>query len=135
MEAEAEEHSLSLSQHSSPSQSDQEQTPAKKATDSIQGPQLIHLLQQQKLTRNSFHTNHLPLNQPSPKISLRASPDELRILGEHLKQPHNMHTINDVHTQEARLMAAEEQKSLEAGPFENLVCVLGFFITPATPFI
>lgn len=30
--AEAEEHSLSLSQHSSPSQSDQEQTPAKKST-------------------------------------------------------------------------------------------------------
>ncbi|XP_022999565.1 acyl-CoA-binding domain-containing protein 5-like [Cucurbita maxima] len=39
VESEQEEHSLSLSQHSSPSQSDQEQTPARKVSDSVTSSQ------------------------------------------------------------------------------------------------
>jgi hypothetical protein len=45
VELEQEEHSLSLSQHSSPSQSDQEQTPLKKPTDPISVANLTIVLQ------------------------------------------------------------------------------------------
>jgi len=46
VESEQEEHSLSLSQHSSPSQSDQEQTPAQKANVSIMDSQRYHWFKQ-----------------------------------------------------------------------------------------
>ena len=42
VELEQEGHSLLLSQHSSPSQSNQEQTPLKKSADSISGSDILH---------------------------------------------------------------------------------------------
>ena len=57
VESEQEEHSFSLSQHSSPSQSDQEQTPLKKSVDSILGSDILHSMQ----THYSFTTS-LPLS-------------------------------------------------------------------------
>ena len=58
VESEQEEHSLSLSQHSSPSQSDQEQAPLKKSVDSILGSNILRSLYANSLL---FHDLSLSL--------------------------------------------------------------------------
>ncbi|KAG6586212.1 Rab9 effector protein with kelch motifs, partial [Cucurbita argyrosperma subsp. sororia] len=55
VKSEQEEHSMSLSQHSSPSQSDQEQTPVRKVSDSVTSSQGLQLLK---------HVNHSSTNDP-----------------------------------------------------------------------
>ncbi|XP_022965639.1 rab9 effector protein with kelch motifs-like [Cucurbita maxima] len=55
VESEQEEHSMSLSQHSSPSQSDQEQTTVRKVSDSVTSSQGLQLLK---------HVNHSSTNDP-----------------------------------------------------------------------
>lgn len=114
VESEAEEHSLSLSQHSSPSQSDQEQTPVKKASDCVRAPTSLStppLLQQQNVTCCSLQ---------NPRIASRPTPAScLDILGEHSNQPQHVHTVNtrrhDTH------FVAEESKCLEPVQFHSLV--------------
>ena len=49
---------LSLSQHSSPSQSDQEQTPLKKSVDSILGSDILHSMQTQIFYNLSMQTHY-----------------------------------------------------------------------------
>ena len=58
VESEQEEHSFSLSQHSSPSQSDQEQTPLKKSADSILGSDILHSMQTQIFFDLSLQTHY-----------------------------------------------------------------------------
>ena len=58
VESKQEEHSLSLSQHSSPSQSDQEQTPLKKSADSILGSDILHSMQTQIFYDLSMQTHY-----------------------------------------------------------------------------
>ena len=58
VESEQEEHSFSLSQHSSPSQSDQEQTPLKKSADSILGSDILHSMQTQIFYDLSMQTHY-----------------------------------------------------------------------------
>lgn len=99
--AEAEEHSLSLSQHSSPSQSDQEQTPAKKSTTTTP-----LLLQQQNLTCCSLQNPKIAAPRPNLATCLD-------MLGDHSnpRRHDNPHFV------------AEELPL----PFHSLVCALTKF--------
>lgn len=101
--AEAEEHSLSLSQHSSPSQSDQEQTPAKKSTTTTTTPLL---LQQQNLTCCSLQNPKIAAPRPNLATCLD-------MLGDHSnpRRHDNTHFV------------AEELPL----PFHSLVCSLTKF--------
>ena len=76
VESEQEEHSLSLSQHSSPSQFDQEHTPFKKSVDSILGSDILHSMRTQIFYDLSMQTHYsftisLPLSAQIFYISSR----------------------------------------------------------------
>lgn len=106
--AEAEEHSLSLSQHSSPSQSDQEQTPAKKSTTTTTTTPL--LLQQQNLTCCSLQNPKIAAPRPNQATCLD-------MLGNHSnpRRHDNTHFV------------AEELPLPLPLPFHSLVCALTKF--------
>lgn len=67
VESEQEEHSLSLSQHSSPSQSDQEQTPVRKAADSMTAAQGFNLFKQLNQIPRDCQSNHLHISREQRK--------------------------------------------------------------------
>ncbi|KAL3515935.1 hypothetical protein ACH5RR_022837 [Cinchona calisaya] len=119
-ESDAEEHSLSVSQNSSPSQSDQEQTPIKKFSE-IRAPQVFPIFKQHSATPVSLQSNHVLPNQPNPKTIIPRIRQDLHVFGEHPNQlrPDNLQAINirkhEVH------FPADGQRSLEAGQFENLI--------------
>lgn len=115
VESEQEEHSLSLSQHSSPSQSDQEQTPVRKVSDSVTSSQGLRLIK---------HVNHsstsepyiISRTQPEFRNAIQGSPQQdLSYFGHQnqpkTEQPQLLHVIRPV----------KEHKSLETGLIQNLV--------------
>ncbi|KAL6974810.1 hypothetical protein U1Q18_048407 [Sarracenia purpurea var. burkii] len=109
-ESEPEEHSLSLSQHSSPSQSDQEQTPAKKVVHSVAATQVFPLFKQQ--------------NQVNRKEFVQRNTQDFHFLREQSNPPnskqHHLHFVHMDSRHEAQ-HPATEQKPCEAFPFQNLV--------------
>lgn len=120
VESEQEEHSLSLSQHSSPSQSDQEQTPLKKSADSISGSQGFHLFK--KIPSNCQSNNSLASKQKELRNIAQRSPLDIQFLREHQNQPKSEQFLHVVHTgRQGAQYSAVEQKSLEGGPIQNLI--------------
>ncbi|KAK9139174.1 hypothetical protein Scep_008855 [Stephania cephalantha] len=121
IESEQEEHSLSLSQHSSPSQSDQEQTPIKKLSSSAADSAIVSrsfscLLKQQNQNssnNNNNNNNNLVMSQPNFKTSNPVSPKDLNLLGgensRHLK-PKQFLNANPGR-QEMQYSAAEHKHS------------------------
>ncbi|XP_057493287.1 uncharacterized protein LOC130778818 [Actinidia eriantha] len=124
LESEPEEHSLSLSQHSSPSQSDQEQAPVKKSTCSVVASQEFEfpLLKQQNQIPSNGHSKNVVSNQVNPKNFLRRNPQDFQFLREQPYQPNSEQHLHVVQMgrQEAQHLATE-QKPVEAGHFQNLV--------------
>nr|XP_027107964.1 uncharacterized protein LOC113727807 isoform X1 [Coffea arabica] len=117
--SDAEEHSLSLSQSSSPSQSDQEQTPIKKCTEV--SPQVLPIFKQYCATPASLQSNHVPLNQPNPRIITPRTRQELHVFGEHPDQS-KLHNLQAVNFRKHELhFSADGQRSLEPGQFQNLI--------------
>lgn len=118
VESEQEEHSLSLSQHSSPSQSDQEQTPVRKVSDSVTSSQGLRLLK---------HVNHSSTSEPY-SIS-RTQPEFRNTVQSALQQdlPHFGHQ-NQLKTEQPHILHAvrpvKEHKPLETGLIQNLVAKL-----------
>ena len=122
VESEQEEHSFSLSQHSSPSQSDQEQTPLKKSADSISGSQGFHLFK--KIPSNCQSNKSLASKQKELRNIAQRSPLDIQFLREHQNQPKSEQFLHVVHTgRQGAQYSAVEQKSLEGGPIQNLVSV------------
>ncbi|GMY22016.1 acyl-CoA-binding domain-containing protein 5-like [Fagus crenata] len=121
VESEQEEHSLSLSQHSSPSQSDQEQTPLKKSADSISGSQGFHLFK--KIPSNCQSNNSsLATKQKELRNIAQRSPQDIQFLREHQNQPKSEQFLHVVHSgRQGAQYTAVEQKSLEGGPIQNLI--------------
>ncbi|XP_059648416.1 uncharacterized protein LOC132294538 [Cornus florida] len=121
IESEPEEHSLSLSQHSSPTQSDQEQTPVKKAT-SAKASLGFPLFKQQNHIPSNCVSNNVLSNQEKPKYIAERTSVALHCLGEPIKQPKAEQYRRVVHTDrhEAQYPAAE-QRHLEGPPFQNLI--------------
>ncbi|KAA8545259.1 hypothetical protein F0562_020043 [Nyssa sinensis] len=122
IESEPEEHSLSLSQHSSPSQSDQEQTPVKKTASFVTASQVFPLFKQKNQIPSNCHSNKVQNDQVEPKSIVRRTSQDLHFLGEHPKQPKAEQCLHVVHTgrHEAQYPATAK-KPLEAGQFQNLI--------------
>jgi hypothetical protein len=120
VELEQEEHSLSLSQHSSPSQSDQEQTPLKKPTDPISVSQGFHLFK--RIPSNCQSNNSLASKQKELRNMAQGTRQDVQFLGEHQNQPKLEKFLHFVPTgRQGAQYSAAEQKSLEVGPVPNLV--------------
>lgn len=120
VELEQEEHSLSLSQHSSPSQSDQEQTPLMKPTDSISVSQGFHLFK--RIPSNCQSNNSLASKQKELRNMAQGTRQDVQFLGEHQNQPKLEKFLHFVPSgRQAAQYTAVEQKSLEGGPVPNLV--------------
>ncbi|KAI4349893.1 hypothetical protein L6164_010436 [Bauhinia variegata] len=102
VESEQEEHSLSLSQHSSPSQSDREQTPAQKANASVMDSQGFLLLRQQNQTPSDNGSS----NQRMWKNITQRSPRDLHFPNQPRQEQH-------VHV--------HEDKSMGRGPIQQLM--------------
>lgn len=115
VESEQEEHSLSLSQHSSPSQSDQEQTPVRKVSDSVTSSQGLRLLK---------HVNHSSTSEPY-SIS-RIQPEFRNVVQTAAQQDLSYFGHqNPLKTEQQQLLhvvrPVKEHKSLETGLIQNMV--------------
>lgn len=102
IESEPEEHSLTLSQHSSPSHSDQDQTPANKVTWLAKTPQLFRVVEQHG-------------NQFDPKNIINGAPQDLYFLGENLNQRKPEKNRNGRNSMHDIQFSATDQIPSEAG--------------------
>ncbi|XVE89556.1 hypothetical protein DITRI_Ditri20bG0005500 [Diplodiscus trichospermus] len=121
VESEQEEHSLSLSQHSSPSQSDQEQAPAQQPADSA-GSQALSLFKNFHHIPSNYQPNNVPSNHKKTRYMVQKTQQDLQFIREHqnLQKPEqHLHVVHNgrLGTQYPAL----EQKPLEAGPIHNLL--------------
>ncbi|XP_022946407.1 tip elongation aberrant protein 1-like isoform X2 [Cucurbita moschata] len=115
VESEQEEHSLSLSQHSSPSQSDQEQTPARKVSDSVTSSQGgLRLL---KRVNHSSTSEPYSISRTQPEFQnvVQSIPQqELSYFGQQnqlkTEQQQLLHVVRPV---------GDRHKSLETGLIQN----------------
>ncbi|KAI4301699.1 hypothetical protein L6164_034950 [Bauhinia variegata] len=111
VELEQEEHSLSLSQHSSPSQSDQEQTPAQKANVSVMDSQRFLLLKQ----LNQIPPDNGSSNQKMSKNITQRSPQDLHFQNQPKQEQYLHENKKGMH------YLAIEQKSMDRGPVQQLM--------------
>ncbi|KAL5850864.1 hypothetical protein ACOSQ3_008921 [Xanthoceras sorbifolium] len=123
IESVQEEHSLSLSQHSSPSQSDQEQTPVRKSSIAVTNSQGFHLFKQLNRAPNNFHHNSLVSNQKEPRnTTIQKTPQDQQFLREnhhHQKPEQYMH---DAHIgRQGSQHPAMETKPIDLAPMHNLI--------------
>ncbi|KAG8363912.1 hypothetical protein BUALT_Bualt19G0071800 [Buddleja alternifolia] len=118
------EHSLSQSQQSSPSQSDHEQTPVKKSVGSSYPFSRVHPLFRQKISCPSrYHQlNNVLINQTNPpKHAISRTCPDIYSSSEHPNQIKQEH-INVICSDGCRAHCkASESLSLEAKKFQNLI--------------
>ncbi|GAV80141.1 Kelch_3 domain-containing protein/Kelch_4 domain-containing protein [Cephalotus follicularis] len=122
VESEQEEHSLSLSQHSSPSQSDQEQGTLQKVNDSVKGSPEFNLFKQLSKIRSNCQPNDVSSNQKESRIMVQRSPQDIQFLREQQKHPkpdEYFHFVNK--GRQGTNYPPAEEKSLEGGPIQNLI--------------
>ncbi|XP_058000567.1 uncharacterized protein LOC110670526 isoform X2 [Hevea brasiliensis] len=122
VEPEQEEHSLSLSQHSSPSQSDQEQTPVGKPADfraAAQGFNLFKSLNQ--IPRNCQpNVNDVASYQKEPGNTAQRIPYNLQILREQ-KKPEQCARVVHTGRQGMPYLSTLEEKPKDGGSAQNLI--------------
>ncbi|KAM7470048.1 hypothetical protein LguiA_008231 [Lonicera macranthoides] len=82
LESEPEEHSLSLSQHSSPSHSDQDLTPLKKASNSAPSAPIFSMFKQQSPVSRNWQSRNGQGTQVKPGNIIQRTPQDLYFLGE-----------------------------------------------------
>ncbi|XP_074327103.1 uncharacterized protein LOC141665036 isoform X2 [Apium graveolens] len=121
IESEPEEHSLSLSQHSSPSHSDRDQAPANKFTWLAKTPNLFPVVKQHTPVLNDSQSSEIHYNQLEPKSIIDGAPQDLLFLRKYLKQRkpgkicHGRDTMHDIH------FLAKDQIPSEAEQLEILI--------------
>ncbi|KAG4397422.1 hypothetical protein GLYMA_10G146700v4 [Glycine max] len=117
VESEQEEHSLSLSQHSSPSQSDQEQTPGQKSNVSVMDAQSYHWFKQINKSPSYCQLDNIPSNNTALKNITQRS---VHLIENQPKQEHYLHVDEDRkgarHTQ--HLIGAEVRGKVD-GAFDS----------------
>ncbi|XP_031266479.1 rab9 effector protein with kelch motifs-like isoform X1 [Pistacia vera] len=123
IESEQEEHSLSLSQHSSPSQSDQEQTPVRKAPESITGSQGFSLFKRLSQVPNNSQPNSIASNQKDSRNMIQRTPQDHQFLREHQNNKKPEQHLNVVHAgRQGTQHPTVELKPLDAGSsIHNLI--------------
>ncbi|XP_022744143.1 rab9 effector protein with kelch motifs-like [Durio zibethinus] len=92
VESEQEEHSLSLSQHSSPSQSDQEQAPAQKPADST-GSQGLNLFKQFNHVPSNYQPTNVPNNHQETRYMVHKTQQDLQFIRQHQKPEQYLHVL------------------------------------------
>ncbi|KAK6143847.1 hypothetical protein DH2020_024195 [Rehmannia glutinosa] len=119
---EPDEHSLSPSQQSSPSQSDHEQIPAKKNINGSYPSSRVHPLFRQKLaTPSCYEQNNVPMYQTHPKHAISKTCPDIYSSSEHPNQIKPQHR-NVICSDACRAQCnAAESLSLEAGKCRNLI--------------
>lgn len=122
IESEPEEHSLSLSQHSSPSQSDQDQNHINRATSSVKAAQFFPFIKNQSPVSSNSPSDNVPGNQQNSRPMIHKAPQDLYVLGERMNNPNPLscHRVVRKGRNEAPHVAVEE-KSLEAAHFQNVI--------------
>ncbi|KAH7542952.1 hypothetical protein FEM48_Zijuj02G0130000 [Ziziphus jujuba var. spinosa] len=121
VDSEQEEHSLSLSQHSSPSLSDQEQTATQKAADSAAGSQGFHLFKHLSEIPSNSQSQNIPSKQKDFGNAVQRTPKDIHLLGEIQTQPRQEQFLHAHIGRNNMQFPAVDQKPLEAGPIQNLI--------------
>ncbi|XP_019426710.1 PREDICTED: rab9 effector protein with kelch motifs-like [Lupinus angustifolius] len=117
VESEQEEHSLSLSQHSSPSQSDQEQTPCQKANASILNSQRYHLLKHINKTPSNWQHDNGSGYKRVLKNATQTSPHDLH---QHQpKQEQFLHVHEDSRKGHIQNLIGAEVRGKVDGAFDS----------------
>ncbi|CAL0316551.1 unnamed protein product [Lupinus luteus] len=112
------EHSLSLSQHSSPSQSDQEQTPSQKANAFFMDSQRYHLLKHINKTSSNWQHNNGSSNKRVLKNMAQTSPHDLHLLEHQPKQEQFLHIHEERKGHKQNLDGAEFKGKID-GAFDS----------------
>lgn len=122
VESEQEEHSLSLSQHSSPSQSDHEQTPVPKVSESLAGSQGFYLFNKQvNQIPKCFQPRNVASNQREFRNLIQRTPQDHQFSREHQNHKKPEQCPHSVHTGGPATQHPADLQSMEAGPIQNLV--------------
>ena len=118
VESEQEEHSLSLSQHSSPSLSDQEQTPGQKPNASVMDSQRYRRVKLVNKTPSTCQLDNFSSNKRFLKNCTQISQQDLHVMDHQPKQEQYLHVGED--KKGARLQALEP-KPAGRGHTQHLV--------------
>ncbi|XP_004495646.1 uncharacterized protein [Cicer arietinum] len=118
VESEQEEHSLSLSQHSSPSQSDQEQTPGQKPKATVLESQRYHRVKLISKIPSICQLDNLSSNKRVLKNCTQVSQQDVQVIDYQPKQEQYLH--DDADKKGARHQAIEP-KSAGRGHTQNLI--------------
>ncbi|XP_024039010.1 acyl-CoA-binding domain-containing protein 5 isoform X1 [Citrus sinensis] len=122
VELEQEEHSLSLSQHSSPSQSDHEQTPVPKVSESLAGSQGFYLFNKQvNQIPKCFQPRNVASNQREFGNLIQRTPQDHQFSREHQNHKKPEQCPHSVHTGGPATQHPADLQSMEAGPIQNLI--------------
>ncbi|KAK1401844.1 Galactose oxidase/kelch repeat superfamily protein [Heracleum sosnowskyi] len=118
IESEPEENSLSLSQHSSPSYSDRDQTPANKVTWLAKTPQLFPVVKQHCPVSHNSQPSEMHCNQFDPRNIIDRAPQDLYFSRENLNQrkPEDFHHGRNI-IHDIQILATDQIPSL-AGQLE-----------------
>ncbi|XP_063940106.1 uncharacterized protein LOC108201128 isoform X2 [Daucus carota subsp. sativus] len=121
IESDPEEHSLSLSQHSSPSYSDQDQTPANKVTWLAKTPQLFPVVKRNTSVSNNSLSSEIHCNQLDQRNVINRTPHNVHFLGENLfkRKPESFHQGHNI-IHDAQFSATDQNPS-EAGQLESQI--------------
>lgn len=122
IDLEADDHSLSLSQRSSSSQSDQELSTVKLGPGSATAVEQFPLLRNQTFSPNSSQSNLVQRVETNPKTIIPIAAKDLHLFGgeHHSKLPSEQH-IHGAHSFSRALCPITESKPLETGQYQNLV--------------
>ncbi|KAJ1383508.1 Kelch-type beta propeller [Sesbania bispinosa] len=119
VESEQEEHSLSLSQHSSPSQSDQEQiTTGQKRNASVMDSHQYHRLKLINKIPSNCQLDNVSSNKRGLKNISQRSPQDLHILEYQPKQEQYLHVNEDI---KGTRNQATEQKLVGRGHTQHMI--------------
>lgn len=118
IDLEQEEHSLSFSQHSSSSQSDQEQIPVQKSVDSLTSCKGLDFFRHiNKIPRN-YQADDAASNQKQLRPVVRKTRHSLQISREHKRDEQYVHGRFG---RQGTPVPAMERRPMESGSIQNLV--------------
>ncbi|KAL9341423.1 hypothetical protein Peur_064748 [Populus x canadensis] len=118
IDSEQEEHSLSLSPHSSPSQSDQERFPVHRSVDALTSCQGLNFFRQLNKIPRNCRADDVASNQKQPRTIVERTPYSLQISRENKRAEQYVHAGLG---RQGTPFPPMEHRPVEAGSIQNLV--------------
>ncbi|KAG6773091.1 hypothetical protein POTOM_020345 [Populus tomentosa] len=118
IDLEQEEHSLSPSHHSSPSQSDQEQIPVQKSVDSLTSCKGLNFFRHLNKIPRNYQADSVASNQKLPRLVIQKTRQRLQISRENKRVEQYVHAGFG---RQGTPFPAVEHKPMEPGCIQNLV--------------